>query len=85
MKNLFDTLYDSYTPYAELPLSSAYRAKSKEYEPFRNQLSQQLSPDVLDQLWDCTSALEDIATREAFAAGIRLGSRFMLELLNGAS
>ena len=79
MKSLFDALYDGYTPHMDLPLSEAYLAKSKEQEPFWNKLSQQMDVETTDQLWDCTSALEDIA------AGIRLGSRFMLELLGGAS
>lgn len=84
MKSLFDALYDGYTPHIDLPLSEAYLAKSKEQEPFWNKLRQQMDVETTDQLWDCTYALEDIAAREAFAARIRLGSRFMLELLSDA-
>lgn len=85
MNSIFDDLYYDNVHPLDQACSAEYQAKQKEFAFLEEKLNQLLDLETQNQLFDRTAQLEDILCREAFAAGIRLGSRFMLELLNGAS
>lgn len=80
---IFDALYEGRINFEARPLSAASRAKQAQYAPLMARLEAQLDRETIDQLFTMEDELTDLSLRDAYAAGIRLGGRFMLELLTG--
>lgn len=84
MDSIFDELYYGRVGVAGRPCSAAYDEARSRFQDLDRTLDQLLDRAAADRLFSRDAELEDIAAREAFAAGIRLGGRFVLELLAGS-
>jgi hypothetical protein len=81
MNTIFDELFYGEPCAFTQPLSEEYQAKKQEFADLDREVDRLLTTKLKNQIFERDSALEDILRREAFAAGVRLGGRFMLELL----
>ena len=84
MNSIFDDLYYGRVGFVGRPCSPAYDEAKGRFQDLDRTLDQLLDRSAADQLFSRGAELEDIAAREAFAAGVRLGGRFVLELLTGS-
>ena len=83
MRSIFDALYCGDVHTFDQPCSAEYLAKQAEFADLTERLDALLDRETHDRLFERDAALEDILRREAYAAGLRFGGRFVLELLAG--